>query len=495
MKQKTCILCAISLIVVVSLVACTGGTTSEELITPLLATATEIPQLIMPTTEGKTEAPVFSGTVTSISVTPLPEATTTPVVLLLEGTSTPIPTATNVFSIDSTLILYATQVMTDAPAAPTALTTGNIFEVTPQSIATSDTLVNFWALRMWPENLSPEQSVFDIFYGEVAKTEDISRYFFNFRPHVSPNGRYILLSGIGGYPHPSNDFGTGLWLFDLQEGIVQQLLPQAKIATWNPQSDQITYVEGDTVYTLSIDEGSTPLPLFSHPNLNWLYARWSPDGNWVSAITSEPGELTEQGVMETTDTYWIIPTNGEPAQKLAESNNLAMEHIAGEMAWSDDSQFLLIRNEVFNLAGEKMSPTYPGQAYWLPDQPLLLVNSDDGLHVVTVEGEGIADIGNSFASAWAFSHDGQQLAYAQSLNNGQVNIYTFNMETMEDLLIGSVATNFLDIIRWSSDDQYLLMDDGQNRSPIWAINTQLAGTTEQVLSRGVLIEVISFPNN
>jgi hypothetical protein len=172
-----------------------------------------------------------------------------------------------------------------------------------------------------------------------------------------------------------------------------------------------------------------------------------------------------------------------------------MEHIAGEMAWSDDSQFLLIRNEVFNLAGEKMSPTYPGQAYWLPDQPLLLVNSDDGLHVVTVEGEGIADIGNSFASAWAFSHDGQQLAYAQSLNNGQVNIYTFNMETMEDLLIGSVATNFLDIIRWSSDDQYLLMDDGQNRSPIWAINTQLAGTTEQVLSRGVLIEVISFPNN
>ena len=69
------------------------------------------------------------------------------------------------------------------------------------------------------------------------------------------------------------------------------------------------------------------------------------------------------------------------------------------------------------------------------------------------------------------------------------------MDTMENILVGSVAANSLDIIRWSNDDQYLLMDDGQNNSPIWAINTQLIGATEQVLNKGILIEVISLPTN
>lgn len=493
MKQKTYFLDGISLAVAISLIACAGIKTSEGAATPPLVATTEIPQSTISVTKENIATQVSSGTATLVPATLLP--TITPTTLFHQNTATPIPLATGVLTIDNTLLLYTTQVMTNALDISIAPITNNSFEVTPQSSAVSSAMVNFWALKIWPESLSPEQPEFDIFYGEVATTDDIDRYFFNFRPQVSPNGRYILLPGIGGYPHPNNDLGTGLWLFDLQEGKTRQLLPQAKIATWNPQNDQIVYVEGDTLYILPIAEGATPFPLFTHPHLNWLYARWSPDGNWISVVTSEPGELTEQGTVETTDAYWVIPTNGELAQKLAENKSTAIEHTAREIAWSYDSQFLLIRNEVFNLVGEKMSSTYPGQVYWLPNQHLVLVNSDNSLHIATITGEGTVDISNSFATAWAFSHDGQQLAYSQSSNNGYVEIYTFNIETMENILVGSVAANFLDIIRWSNNDQYLLMDDGQNNSPIWAINTQLIGATEQVLNKGVLIEVIPLPTN
>ncbi len=490
MKHNTCTLYAISLITIVLLAACSTGKISEALPTPVSSAAPEVSPLIMSTTESETATPIFLDGAATVQAMSLAEATILADTSLPENTTTSTPPSTNVFSIDNTLILYTMPIMTNASPSPVAATTDKVFEATPENATTADTLLDFWALRMLPNNLFPEQAVFDIFYGEVAKTEDISRYFFNFRPQISPNGRYMILSGIGGYPHPHNDLGTGLWLFDLQDGIARQLLPQAKIATWNSESDKIAYVEGDTVYTLSIDAESPPLPLFSHSNLNWLYARWSTDGQWIAAVTSEPDKLTDQGVVETKDTYWIIPVNGEPARKLAENSNLAMEHIAGELAWSYDSQFLLIRNEVFNLAGEKVSPSYLGQVYWLPNEPLLLINSEAGLHFVSVAGEDTAKIGSAFASAWSFSHSGQQLAYTQMLDNEQMGIYIFDMETKENQLIGSTATNFIDIIRWSANDQYLLMDDGQARSPIWVMN--LVGTIEQVFSSGVLIEVISF---
>ncbi|MCC6606602.1 MAG: PD40 domain-containing protein [Anaerolineae bacterium] len=411
--------------------------------------------------------------------------------LVPEVTETTLPITSTMETVGITSTISA-HPLTPIPVDNLDLADSLILYMTAIQLADKD----FWALQALPNILTFDQSVFETFYGEVidgVDSEDQSRYFFNFRPQSSPNGRYLLLPGIGGYTNPNGDLGTGLWLADLQEETSRQLLPQAKIATWSPQNDEMTYVEGDILYILSIDEESTPIPLFSHPNLNWLYARWSPDGKWIATMTSQLREPEEAGDPEITNTYWIVPTNGDPAWKLATRDSFAIEYIAEEMTWSPDSLFLLVRNEVFDLAGRQIAPQLPGKVHWLHNQ--LLVNSDDGLHIVTVEGQELASMGHSFASAWAFSHDGQHLAYVQSSDNGQVDIYTFNLETMENFLVGSIPTSFLSIIRWGSDDQYLFLDDGQDTSPIWIIDTQLNGSTKQILDKGILIEVISISDN
>lgn len=411
-------------------------------------------------------------------------------------TPTPTAPATSTFIIDNTIILYTTiqQIKPDITPTPVALNTQGAFEVTPTVVTSSSPFVDYWALRAWPNSLAFDQPIFETFYGEVDSI-DPSRYFFNFRPQASPNGRYILLQGVGGYTNSNGDLGTGLWLADLQEGIVRQLLPQAKIATWSPQSDQITYVEGDTVYTLSIDEGATPIPLFTQPNLNGLYARWSPDGQWIAAMTSNARDPEEAGGPEITNTYWIIPTNGDPAWELATRDSFAIEYTAKEMTWSPDSQFLLVRNEVFDLDGRQISPQFLGRAYWLPNQPQLLINSDDGLRLTTVEGVEIAMMGNSFSPAWNFSRNSQKLAYSQSTNDAQTNIFIFDLNTQEDQFIGIVPAAYLSILRWSGDDKYLIMDDGQDITPIWAMNAQPNSTLETILDEGVLVEVVALPNN
>ena len=180
-----------------------------------------------------------------------------------------------------------------------------------------------------------DQPVFNIFYGEVAKAPEIAPYFLNFRPQLSPNGRYLLLPGMGGDTSPSGELGVGLWLVDLAEDKMRQLLPQARIATWSPDSDAITYVENKTLYTLLIAEDATPLPLFNHPNLWELYAHWSPDGRWIAAVTGTQSEPdAEAGYTE----LWIFDLITQENQHIS---SIAIDNIF-PLHWSGDSKYLIL---------------------------------------------------------------------------------------------------------------------------------------------------------
>jgi hypothetical protein len=423
------------------------------------------------------DSPVVSGTkVTSTLVsemTPTPLHTTSTPEIVSTSPATPVSTSTLVpvdeLDIVDSLILY----------------------VTVTQVADEE----FWALRTWPDSAAFDHPIFKTFYGEVQGGDDgmgLSRYFFNFRPQVSPNGRYTLLPGIGGYTNPNGDLGTGLWLLDLQTGSIRQILSQAKITTWNPQSDQLTYIEDDTLYTLAVNEGAVPQPLFKHPDLNGLYARWSPDGKWIATMTYKLRESHEDGGPETVDTYWIIPIDGGPARELATGHSFAIEHVAEEMTWSPNSQFLLVRNEVFDLDGKQISPTYPGQARWLDNQQLqLLINSDDGLRLTTVEGVEIAMISNSFSNAWELSRDGRRLAYSQSINSTQTDIFIFDLISHENQFIGSVPVDHLAIIRWSGDGNHLIIGDRLDATPIWAMNAQPNSAVANILDKGILAEVVA----
>lgn len=351
----------------------------------------------------------------------------------------------------------------------------------------------YWALRTLPNLSFLPPSVFEVFYGEVGHADDIGLYSFNFRPQPSPNGRFITLPGIGGYTNPNGDLGTGLWLADLQAQIARQLLPQAKIITWSPESDQITYIDNDTLYVLAIEEGASPIPLFTHPQLNGLYARWSPDGNWIAVVTTTLSHQDGATEADIEDTYWLIPTSGSEPKLLTKKPGFAMEHVADEITWSDNSQFILLRgrNEAFNLAGEQVSPPLTGAAHWQPGETQLLINGrTGGLSLMTVDGVEISVISDKFAPKWAFSHDGQQLAYTQETDTHQIDIFVFDLKNNQSRFINVVTEPYIDLLRWSYGDDYLIFEAGQT---IWAVAPQPNSALKRIVEDGTLIEIVPQP--
>lgn len=259
---------------------------------------------------------------------------------------------------------------------------------------------------------------------------------------------------------------------------------------WDPESAHITYVDNDTLYVLAIAQAATPVPLFTHPNLNGLYARWSPDGQWIAVVTTiwEYADDTADGL----NTYWLISTAGDSPQELASRPTFAMEHVAHEITWSVDSQYLLLLglNQVLDLSGEQVSAPLPGAAFWLPGAAQLLVNGLEGLRLMTVTGAEIATISSQYAPAWAFSHDGRQLAYSQPDDAGQINLFIYTLSEQETHFIGAVPAGVFPL-RWSRHDDYLILGGAQgNQSVIWAIEALPDSTAELILEDALLIEVI-----
>ncbi len=357
-----------------------------------------------------------------------------------------------------------------------------------------------WALHTYPAHPAFTAEVFDHFYSAEARMEDARGYTgFNFGPQLSPNGRYLLLPGVGGYG--GFEFGgdnTGFWLANLQTAEMRQLLPQAKAATWSPYGDYITYVDGDTLYMLSAAAGAEPEPLFTHPNLWGLYARWSPDGRNIATITTELGEPDETGYPEIKDTYWLVNAAGKQVTELAERPGSAIEHVAEEMTWSPTGRYLLVRNQVFDLNGQQLSPDLMGWAHWLPvrkqleagEQELLLVNGRSGLRIMTIEGEELAHITDDFVNTWAFSHDGRYLAYRDPLTTTY--LFVFDLQSYQSQRHAATAID-VQSLYWSGNNDFLLLDDGYPNSPIWALSLQPDSRPQVVIEKGALIDALPAP--
>jgi len=170
----------------------------------------------------------------------------------------------------------------------------------------------------------------------------------------------------------------------------------------------------------------------------------------------------------------------------------AIEYVSTDISWSPDGQFLLARNRVFDLAGNLLSPDYPGRVDWLPDESTLLSNSNDGLRILTIAGEEIARISEGyFNEAWAFSRDGRQLAYALPRDEVGMAVAVYDLDRGENRVIGVVpgALN-MDLLRWSADDTQLIagvfLETGHE---IWTLAAEPGGATERLLEDAELIEV------
>ena len=213
-------------------------TTDAPTITPLPATATPAPATATPPAPTATDQPTPTATATS---------------------SPPPPTATLPAPIASTLLLYTTA-------------------------ATDTAGQEYWAFRTLPPLPQLDPAGFDTLYGPTDSLADFSMLFADLSPQLSPDGQTLLVPGLAGYAE-QGIAGTGTWLVDRATGATRQLLPRGVSATWSPASDAIAYVEGTTLYTLSTAAGATPQPLFEDPNLWNLYAKWSPDGQWIAAVS------------------------------------------------------------------------------------------------------------------------------------------------------------------------------------------------------------------
>lgn len=408
--------------------------------------------------------------------TALLELTGTPFPMTLSATAsnapTPTPTATPAH-VDNTLVLYAKVIARQTSPDP------------------ADLWERYYAFRTLPALPFLDSEVFDALYGKSDNMVDISNFFFNFRPHVSPDGRYILVPGLVAWPQYGVE-GTGTWLIDLEAGAARQLLPDGVIATWSPAGDAITYVKDGVLYTLGIAEGSTPNPLLQDENLWPLYAKWSPNGRTIATLISDNPNPIDYTDPQFFAAVWLVPANGEPARQLPLMEVFGVEYVSEQMSWSPDGQYLLVHNEIYDLEGNLISPDYRSGVHWLPNDTRLLAHGD-GFRIMTIAGEELALISDQSVTEWAFSHDGRYLAYTEGRAGERASVVIYDIE---EGINRTIVPHSAWLIRWSADDRFLIMGtaggEPSARPQITMVSVDPGGEERLLIDYAELIEAVPY---
>ena len=386
-----------------------------------------------------------------------------------------------------------------SPAAPSA--PESILLYSMQTLNPAAPTLPTWGLQAAPLVTSFDNPVFAAIYGNLGTGENYPGYFINFRPRQSPDGRYVLIPGIGGY-NPPEVPGTGLWLADLQEETVRQLLPTVPIAVWSPHSDAIAYLVDNTIYVRNLDGNETPNALFTHDELAAPFLAWSPDGQWLAVITAHQGDVDPKTNYPTlTQTLWLIASETGTERELVSRPFMAIEHANNELSWTSDSQHLLLQDQVINLAGEQVtigSVLSANGVQPLSAQSAMVANRAEGLQLFTPDGMLITAITTTPVTTWAVSPDGQRLAYAlDSSTTTALGIGIFDLITQQ--LVTTLALpdgiDQVRILRWNATGDLLYFDDWGYNSPIWAApaaSTNEAAMVESavVVEDGLLVEVL-----
>ena len=457
-RQGQCLalsLTPVMMLVLLTLIACAPPAAVSNDPTPA-ATAAASPN-------APTATPLPATTAPATETPPAPTPTPPP-----EATATPAPSPTLPPRVANTLLLYTTAA---ADASGQA----------------------FWAFRTLPPLPQLDPAVFDTLYGPRDSLNDFSMFFADRRPQLSPDGQTLLVPGLTSYPE-YGVVGTGTWLIDLATGAARQLLPDGVSATFSPAGDAITYVEGATLYTLSTAVGATPQPLFEDPNLWPLYAKWSPDGQWIATMSGVQDEATG----DLTFTYWLVPAIGGPAREFASRMSLVAEFSATQVSWSADGEYLLAHNLVYDLAGNQLLPEEMGGLTWLPGQSRLLQNGET-LRILSVTGEEVASVPDStFTTSFAWSRDGRHLAFGLPRTDEGIAIAIFDLEENVTQVAGVIpGALHINELQWSGDDTTLLVEadhgEGEGRYAIWTLPAAPNSPAERLLADAVLIDALPYP--
>jgi len=283
--------------------------------------------------------------------------------------------------------------------------------------------------------------------------QDIGVYLVGNLPIVAPDGKKMVVTSPGGE-------NSGTWLIDFETNNLRQLLAEPTSPTWAPNSDRITYVLDDTLYTLSTVAPSQPQAIFSPAHAP--FARWSPDGQWI-ATASISSDHTSQA------TFWVVSAMNHEVKELGTFPISGMELTPDGITWSPDSQSIAtFAGWVLALNGEqKHFDDFRDLGWWPRSRPRLI--ADETVQV------------------WEFSHDRQQLAFAK-ISEGTVSIFVINEPAPPPRLIGTISASTIQRIRWNIDDKTLVV--GTNTG-IWALSINDRSAPELLVKEGLLVDVVA----
>ena len=341
----------------------------------------------------------------------------------------------------------------------------------------------YYGLKTLPALPFLDPAAFDRLYGKRQDSGgDFSMFFFDYRAQPSPDGRAVVVPGLHGYPE-YGVAGTGTWLLDLAAGEARQLLPDGVTASWSPGSDAIGYVDGGVLYTLSVAPRATPRALLADENLWSAFAKWSPAGDAIATLISTAPDTSDPDNPRYFAGLWLVPVDGAPPRQLNTLEVYGIEYVSDQLAWSPDGEYVLAMNKVYDLDGNLVSPDYQAAVDWLPEGHQLLRRGAAGIDVITIAGEQLLHIDDSFSYDWAFSHDGRRLAFVRGAQpEGPFTVAVFDLASGErwDVRAGGGSP-----LRWSGDDSRLVLGiyEAQNgeRPQIITVSAAPGGGDERLL--------------
>jgi len=349
--------------------------------------------------------------------------------------STTTPEATKATAVTTTLLAVTRQTATPAPEPTRAATPFPLTEI--EFIPSSVVLyAQGGSLKSCPHRSLFQHPEMQSLYDPVVEGEmGLPVYLASHAPVPSPDGRWLVVNDPSPPGGPDTQPGT-TWLGDLETGELSKLATPAVFATWSPDSQHVTYVLGETLYTLDVVGNGEPVGIFSQEGLIGLYARWSPTGEWIAvASIANPQDGPDRMYR-----YWLVSPDGTSVQDIGTFQTRAFGASPQDLDWSPDGALLDTPSQVLlTLDGQSMDYSEIEQ-----DPPASvparftswLIGGD------TMPKGGLA----------VLSHNGQKIAYL-----GQDGVHVFDRELRTSMLIATCDMGEAEELYWSTDDALLVV--------------------------------------